>query len=49
MSIKPGSKYYPLFEHLQRCKQEAITLTFSEIEALMGTIACLSASFRNTE
>ncbi|MEA5447529.1 helix-turn-helix transcriptional regulator [Leptolyngbya sp. CCNP1308] len=36
MSIKPGSKYYPLFEHLQNCNQAAITLTFLEIEALMG-------------
>ncbi|MBE9111749.1 helix-turn-helix transcriptional regulator [Nodosilinea sp. LEGE 07298] len=36
MSIKPGSKYYPLFEHLQGCKQVAVTLTFAEIEALMG-------------
>ncbi len=48
MSIKPGSKYYPIFEHLQRCKQVAITIAFSEIEALMGAIACLSASFKNT-
>lgn len=36
MSIKPGSKYYPLFEHLQGCNQAAVTLTFIEIEALMG-------------
>ncbi len=36
MSIKPGSKYYPLFEHLQGCNQEAVTLTFAEIETLMG-------------
>ena len=36
MSIKPGSKYYPLFQHLQHCNQSAITLTFLEIEALMG-------------
>ncbi|NJO76399.1 MAG: helix-turn-helix transcriptional regulator [Leptolyngbyaceae cyanobacterium RM1_406_9] len=36
MSIKPGSKYYPLFERLQGCNQEAVTLTFAEIEALMG-------------
>jgi DNA-binding transcriptional regulator YiaG len=36
MSIKPGSKYHPLFEHLQHCNQGAITLTFLEIEALMG-------------
>jgi DNA-binding transcriptional regulator YiaG len=34
--MKPGSKYSPLFEHLQRCNQEAVTLTFAEIEALMG-------------
>ena len=36
MSIKPGSKYYPLFEHLQSRNQSAVTLTFAEIEALMG-------------
>ncbi len=36
MSIKPGSKYYPLFEHLQVCDQESVTLTFVEIETLMG-------------
>lgn len=36
MSIKPSSKYYPLFEHLQRCNQATISLTFLEIEALMG-------------
>lgn len=36
MSIKLGSKYYPLFEHLQHCNQADITLTFSEIEALIG-------------
>ena len=36
MSIKPGSKYYPLFEHLQGYEQETVTLTFAEIEALMG-------------
>jgi hypothetical protein len=33
--MKPGSKYYPLFEHLQHCKQAVVTLTFAEIEALM--------------
>ncbi|HSM81297.1 MAG TPA: helix-turn-helix domain-containing protein [Nodosilinea sp.] len=36
MSIKPGSKYYPLFEHLQRCDQATLILSFAEIEALMG-------------
>jgi DNA-binding transcriptional regulator YiaG len=34
--MKPGSKYYSLFEHLQRCNQETVTLTFAEIEALMS-------------
>ena len=34
--MKPGSKYYPLFEHLQGCNQEGVALTFAEIEALMG-------------
>lgn len=43
MSIKPGSKYYPLFEHLRRCNQEEIKLTFAEIEALMGSLLPTSA------
>jgi DNA-binding transcriptional regulator YiaG len=34
--MKPGSKYYPLFEHLHCCNQAAVMLTFAEIEALMG-------------
>lgn len=42
--MKIGSKYYPLYEHLQNCNQEAITLTFSEIEALMGCALPASAS-----
>lgn len=36
MTIKPGSKYYPLFEHLQQCKQEKMTLTFAKIEAIIN-------------
>lgn len=36
MSIKPGSKYYPLFEHLNGSNQAAVTLTFTEVETLMG-------------
>lgn len=36
MSIKPGSKYYSLFQHLQSQNQGVVTLTFTEIEALMG-------------
>lgn len=35
MSIKPGSKYYPLFEHLQQCNGEDTTLTFKKIEAVL--------------
>ena len=34
--MKPGSKYYPLFEYLQHCNQAVVTLTFAEIETLMG-------------
>lgn len=48
MSIKPGSKYYPLFEHLQHCNQTAVTLTFSEIEALMGRSLPASARAKKT-
>lgn len=44
MSIKPGSKYYPLFKHLQSCDQAVVTLTFAEIEALMGCALPTSAS-----
>ena len=36
MTIKPGSKYYPLFEHLQRCQHPQTALTFAEIETLIG-------------
>lgn len=35
MSIKPDSKYYPLFQHLQRCNQETTTLTFSKVETVI--------------
>jgi DNA-binding transcriptional regulator YiaG len=34
--MKPGSKYYPLFQHLQQCDREEITLLFAEIETLLG-------------
>ncbi len=43
MSIKPGSKYYPLFEHLQKCNQEEITLAFSQIEAVIDNSLPTSA------
>jgi DNA-binding transcriptional regulator YiaG len=34
--MNQGSKYYPLFEHLQRSEWDEITLTFTKIEALLG-------------
>jgi DNA-binding transcriptional regulator YiaG len=37
-------KYYPLFEHLRRSRQDQVRLTFAEIEALVG--ACLPGSAR---
>lgn len=43
MSVKPGSKYHPLFEHLQGCDQQVLTLTFAEIETLMGCALPASA------
>lgn len=35
MSMKSSSKYYPLFDYLQRCNQPEITLSIAEIEALI--------------
>lgn len=43
MSIKPGSKYYPLFEHLHKCAQKETTLTFSKIEAILDDTLPASA------
>jgi DNA-binding transcriptional regulator YiaG len=34
--MKPGSKYYPLFQYLQQCDREETTLLFAEIETLLG-------------
>lgn len=34
--MKPGSKYWPLFNHLQQSGQDEVTLSFSEIEQLLG-------------
>jgi len=33
--VKPGSKYFPLFTHLQRCDERSHVLTFREIEILI--------------
>ncbi len=42
--MKQGSKYAPLFDYLQRAPQDEVTLSFGEIEALLG--ATLPASAR---
>jgi DNA-binding XRE family transcriptional regulator len=34
--MKPGAKYWPLFQHLRQSGQAEITLSFAEIEALLG-------------
>lgn len=35
--MKVGSKYYPLFSHLQVAAGEPVTLAFAQIEQLLGT------------
>jgi hypothetical protein len=35
--VKPGSKYFGLYEHLYRNGAESATLTFEEIEQLLGS------------
>ena len=35
--MKVGSKYYPLFLHLQQAAGAPVTLSFTQIEALLGT------------
>ncbi len=34
--MKQGSSYYPLFEHLSRSGEREVTLSFAEIETLLG-------------
>lgn len=34
--VKSGSKYYPLFRHLQESRERSVILTFSEIESVLG-------------
>jgi DNA-binding transcriptional regulator YiaG len=34
--MKPGSKYYPLFNHLQTSGQAEVVLAFADIETLLG-------------
>ena len=35
--MKAGSKYYPLFAHLQQAGGDPVALTFAQIEGLLGT------------
>ena len=35
--MKAGSKYFPLFSRLQRAAGEPVTMTFTQIEELMGS------------
>ncbi len=44
--MKPGSKYYSLFGYLQLCNQPEITLTITEIEALIGGLLPASARIK---
>ena len=32
--MKPGSKYYPLYQHLAQCQQDTITLALIDVEQL---------------
>jgi DNA-binding XRE family transcriptional regulator len=41
--MKQDSKYTPLFDHLRRAPQDELTLTFAEIEALLGEALPASA------
>jgi DNA-binding transcriptional regulator YiaG len=42
--VKPGSKYYPLYKHLQTCRERSVVLTFGEIESLLGVSLPRSAT-----
>lgn len=41
--MKPGSKYYPLYQHLGQRQQATVTLTLAEIESLIGSKLPISA------
>ena len=44
--MKRSSKYYPLFEYLQSSRQDEVTLTFGDIETLLGLVLPPSARTR---
>jgi hypothetical protein len=41
--VKPGSKYYPLYHYLRQRREETLTLTFKEVEQILGDILPISA------
>lgn len=41
--MKDGSKYFPLYQFLQQCNQERITLSIAEIETILETTLPKSA------
>jgi DNA-binding XRE family transcriptional regulator len=36
-SVKPGSKYFPLYDQLRHSQEASVRLSFREIEALIGS------------
>lgn len=44
--MKVGSKYYPLFSHLQQAAGEPVSLRFAQIEQLLGIVLPDSARAR---
>jgi DNA-binding transcriptional regulator YiaG len=44
--MKPGSKYYPLYQRLSQSTQDEVTLSFAEIEILLGVSLPPSAHAR---
>lgn len=47
MAVKVGSKYYPLYQFLNEQAEDAVYMTFSEIESMIG--AALPQSARNNK
>lgn len=42
-AMKPGSKYYPLFDYLQRTGEDAVSLSFNDIETVINSSLPTSA------
>lgn len=43
MGVKPGSKYFPLFEYLRRTDEDSLELAFAVIERILGVTLPKSA------